>query len=70
MFPFLVCFEQSRTQSSFILDNMLLAVEPKLEVNYFPLLFYTVCSFKNTLYIYHVEFGILGDILDLCVIII
>lgn len=65
-----MCFEQSRTQSSFILDNILLAMEPKIEVNYFPQLFYTVCSFKNTLYIYHVEFEILGDILDLCVIII
>lgn len=65
-----MCFEQSRTQSSFILDNILLAMETKLEVNYFPQLFYIVCSFKNTLYIYHVEFEILGDILDLCVIII
>lgn len=65
-----MCFEQSRTQSSFILDNILLAMEPKLEVDYFPRLFYTVCSFKNTLSIYQVEFEILGDILDLCVIII
>lgn len=64
MFPFLMYFEQSRTQTSSILETILLAMEPKLEVNHFPQLLSTVCSFKNTLYIYHAEHEILGDILD------